>query len=341
MRTPDYSDIPLAIKPIIRDEVTVNLESDGIAEPEYMRLVESNGHEILIPAHLIRAIIFHGNNSIREMQIIKEEAKVLSNHPSHFATLDFVNGSNRTLVLEGTSASVELTPQITWATRKDEEPGWQLHIVGALDLKLMFAQWDDVDGIKKMAETIKDAKALFAMVALIDPTLASKLASRSAVVNLKKSRAIPNMEIKELRKIVEDAQLVTRSESSRNPGGFGNLPIKINGNQVKIAIRVHLPYSPVFTKPYVKDPAKEYGAQAAEENAYIKATTEAWMERFKIAIKGTDWRILNLHDPSEKNGYRNSLSDFWVTKISERDWTSLETAALAAAQITDGTPAKF
>lgn len=318
MRTPDYFDVPLAINPTVIDEVTVNLESDGITQSEYMRLVEPNGNEIIIPARLIPTIVYSGRESLRNMASIKEEAKVLSNHPSHFADLDFVSGSNRKLVLEGTSADIELTPLISWLAEKDKEPGWRLSIVGATTVRLMFARWDDIENIQKMTETIKNPESLFVMVSLVDPTLATKLASRSAAVNLKKSRAIPKMEIKELRKIVEDADLQSRGELTWSSGGFGNLPIKINGSQVRVAIKVHIPENPVFTTPFVKDATQGYKEQAAAQKIHTQETSDEWMRRFRLLIQETDWRIINLQDGSNPYNYRNSASDFWVTKISEK-----------------------
>jgi len=347
MQTPDFQDLPLATKSIFDKEERFELkvDSDSIASPDYVTIFDrQEGEEYLIPAELIPFIANNGMFGLNIMNEEKIKAKILSNHPSHFGELDFVGASNRILVPARGSLKIELTPIISWHyDNKTQWQGWRMYLVGAEKLILSKAEWHDASGIKSMAQAMSNAKSLFTMVALTDQELAKKLSSRRVAASMKKDRSIPKMEISDLRKIIVDANLTSKDpKKSWTAGGFGNLPIKVNGKDVKIAIKIRRPDEPIFIEePFVMPEDTPLSERMVLKQVNEQAVNNEWMTRFMKAIKDTDWRIIDLRDPDKNKSRYRDIGCFWVTRISEEDWRDLEIAAMDAASKSVNTPSKF
>lgn len=347
MRTPDFQDLPLATKSIFdKDErFELKVDSDNIASPDYVTIFDrQEGEEYLIPAELIPFIANNGISGLQDMDEEKIKAKILSNHPSHFGELDFIGDSNRILVPAGGSVKIELTPVISWYyDNKTNWQGWRMYLVGAENLILAKAEWHDSNAIKSMAEAMSNAKSLFTMVALTDQELAKKLSSRRIAASMRENRSIPKMEISDLRKIIIDANLVSKDpKKSWDAGGFGNLPIKVNGKDVKIAIKIKRPSEPIFVEtPFIMPKDTPFSERTTLKQVNEQAINNEWMTRFMKAIKDTDWRIIDLRDPDKNNARYKDIGCFWITRISEEDWRDLEVAAMDAARKSSHTPSKF
>ena len=349
MRTPDFQDSPLSITPIVDGSISLRVDSDSLDSNVYLTVFDSStGKEALVPAELVSMIVKYGTNASNQMASEKEKARIRVNHPSHYTELDSVSKDNeRQLVYKGTSASIELTPVISWYNNNNKDindQGWKLYLVGAEDVTLSKARWDDVAGIKEMTEAISNPKSLFSIVALINPALAKKLSARSLAVTLKKNRSIPKMEISDLRKIFTEAELNSNGDSRYNAGGLGNLSIKINNKEVRIAIKIRRPAHPLFVKSdFVIPKGTEYAKAEQLKQERKESINAEWDKRFKDAIKNTDWRIVDLREPSTTQ-YRNYYNDncFWVTRIPGNDWLNLLDAAVEASKERGyGTSARF
>ena len=354
MRTPDYLDSPLSIETIIEDQHRIFANSDSLTSQTYLTIKDESDQEVLIPANMISTIIKLGDHALRSMAKAKENARMLINHPSHYAELDCAyDGNERQLVSKGASYNLELTPVIAWYNEQEKDltkdennvkEGWKLYLVGAEQLVLAKVSWDDIEGIRNMAQAAENPNALISMVALLDTSLSKKLASRGLVAKTQKQRGIPNMEIKDLQKIFTASNLLSKNKKGYQAGGLGNLPVKINDKKIKVAIKVKKPGFPALAAetlvlPEELEPSEKF---TLEKENMARARIE-WDRRFREAISNSGWRIVDLRDP-KANGpasYYNTKDCLWLTRIPEDQWEDLHLAAFDAAQKVYGVPVKF
>lgn len=300
-----------------------------------------------------------GNTILNEINVnrIQEQQKLY--HPSsRFKSL--VQAKNF-YILEGEDISVEGTPFLQWSVPKSTEgglqPGWKVALIGANEISVQFAQWDDKEGIDRLVNSLSNKNQLLTTLAFINPESTAKLASRRAVTELKNARSLPAVKMTAIRKMIKDLNLDTNPPDTSYHSSYGYLTslfIKVGDIKTPVAIRVDPSRSPRWKKvlpPYTAE--KIHDMTSAQKSAYQtkrsadleiieKETRQEWIRQFRLGMADmAGWRFVSLPNVEYSYSTTKQPEAIWVTRIPLRTWEIIAPAVIATAKSARFRSSKF
>lgn len=344
----------ISLSRLIKEEdFTLEALTESLLGETFLKIIDNTtGEEIKVPFKFADAIVRQGHGLLTESEEQKTEARMLAFHPTkHFDNLiPATPGFNHRLVIDGTSATSEGTPILSWHAGDNggrfavkgygksqiettvNEQGWRLSLAGAEGVGLAFAKWNDLEGITKLVEAMGNQSNLSVIVALTNPQEAAILAARKTAKDLYAARTLPAIKAPIIRKLINDNGLIGRGNSSR--GRLTILSLNVEGTEIPVALAVERPMVPIFTE--VISDRKNSGyfdrVRKAEEIAKLE-----WEIKFRelVAELGNGWRFIDLPLPANRGdsvGRSSKFPTLWLTRINNVTWDSIEPAVKMATK---------
>lgn len=351
------------------DEATMYASSKDLYADAELDIIVGEGKEkktFNLPLNLLPGLLQKGNLMLTELKAAKIIAQKDLYHPA--SRFDFLvpmskNSNKDFYLLQGEDPLVEGTPYLQWvvpkADEKNLEPGWKVSFVGAADIKVQFARWDDKEGIERLANSLKNKEQLLTTLAFIHPESTAKLASRKAVTELKNTRSLPAVKMTEIRRMIKNLELDTNpaDNSYSAHGTLTSLFLKVGNVRTPVAIRVDPSNSPrwkkkipaLTTAEQMKLSKEENKAYQIQRNADLAAnkeeTKEEWIRRFRLGVsentKMVGWRFVSIPNTEYSYTTEKQPDGIWLTRIPEKTWELIAPAAHATARSTHMRGSKF
>jgi hypothetical protein len=313
---------------------------------------ESSKDEIVIPARFLDILNQTSPELTKVMLSRKSTAQQTANDPERvFGLMSFGSmDTSRTQFhsraqfryLKGHDIAVSGTPMLTWLSEEDnaqrvkeggsqitrevtpygaQVAGWNLTLTGSADVSLGFARWNDFAGVASLVASMEDPEALAVSLALLAPEEASVLAAQQNFLSLSDANALPTIEPKLVKKFLQDHDLCGKGD-----GIISTLEITMNARTVPVAIGIKRPSSPNFASEKMLR-AKERSVSLGDTGSNIgeieSIKTQAlieWGTRFKEAVSGSEWRLVDIPYPYSRKG----LELMWITKIELKPWSAIK-----------------
>lgn len=356
------------------DDISISSSAKDLhSEPTLNISRTTKGKEetlFVLPLDILPHLLAKGNNIISELNLAQRNAqRNLYNPGLRFNSLVAMSDNPQMqyrYILDREDVSVEGTPYIYWfqPTIREEDKdknlqsGWKVSLVGTDDTKVLFAKWDDLEGIDRLVASLNDKDALMTTLALFNPDETAKLAARKAISELKSQhRVLPKVKMTLIRKMIKDLNLDTAEDSGWNSYGYlTSLFVTIDKTQIPVAIKIDPSRKPRWMEVLPKTDSAIYDAlnvkekkkydsdrQAAREIIETK-TRQEWIRQFKLGLAQVpgNWRVVSV--PNKEYSYYSSytpLPSLWVTKIPEDTWGTIVPAVFAAAKRTNTRGSKF
>ncbi len=231
-------------------------------------------------------------------------------------------------------------PFLAWTDADDKnvdrDPahiGWNLFICGAENTSIGFAAWNDVDGIKKLVNSMNDTESLLMILSLTDADVSSRLGAMLLAQGLKNSRNLPKLDLVEPKRLIVAAkgtsgpyQLKTR----QTKGLARILYVKSGTSAITVAVALKAP-DILANKPSLGDRKARGVVSTATHADYMKLLvaegTAPWFEKITSTFVEAGWYPVDL--PQPKLNYHSKARVVYFTKIVPEIWTGIRAADAA------------
>lgn len=314
--------------------VTMTPEIVSLDGETRLRLVDANGSELLIPAHMLPALAnrasFYASNLSRTL----DDARRVEHHPSHRhdiveARLDERKG----FTLAQHDPEADGTPYIAWVAERDARPhGWALTMTGIDKVELGFAAWNDIPAQDNLIAMLSDADTCIAIAGITAPTETARMSARVSARALRTARALPGIDLKKARKIITDAGLATHESINQYYAARMRLLTVTSGDkQVPVAVAIQAPDKYLNQRELTKEETREmsWEDRSKLQKQYLDEMREPWLASAKQAFTAAGWRLVDL--AIESRG-RTRPNVFFATRIDAETWSAVSAAATASAR---------
>ena len=226
---------------------------------------------------------------------------------------------------------------------------WVLFITG-FDMKVFgCAKWDDTEGVKALTKSLNNDRELKITAGLTYPKESRVALALSASQEvLKKGK---NNERAELTDILKNSLILDYFQpKGEHPNAYTKIGSFTLGGK-DIAYKINVPNYPIFKEEEVKfsilEKYKEKRQEAKERKELAKLSEleigikkiekinirkSKWIEVFTKEAEAKGWRVCNPY--SYEKGSLETL-DTWLTKLSKKEWETLEPAFVKGESVYD------
>lgn len=297
-----------------------------------LRVVGSDGAELLIPASFLPALAARAGFFSSNLSNTLNDARRAEHHPSARHTLVEASGDRiKVFTVPGVDPLADGTPYLTWQTAQgDRTHGWVLSMTGIENAVLGFAAWDDIPAQDNLVAMLSDAESCLAIAGITAAEATARMSARVTARTLRTARALPGIDLSKARKIITDANLATPDSISRyHAGRLRLLTIASGDKQVPVAVAIQAPdkYEGMREIPQEEARKMSWQDRAKIQNEYIEEMRAPWTANLKQAFINAGWRLVDL-----KPEGRHNQNVIFVTRIDSETWSSVSAAAQASAR---------
>ncbi len=315
------------------------------ATPGQMRITNPDGTEFVIPGQYLRTLQQAIGTNIAIVNLNENLNNLRAQHHGDFKNfgLKIDQETEYKLVTENANPKAIGTPTLIWNHQNtryskydNSKPigaptGWTLTIVGAENVNLGYAQWDDLNGFKNLINAMNDPAALISLGALTDTTgQVTTLTSKLAIQDLWVAGNLPPLTDYEINTIIASAGLQSPDGiQSDHRGRTRILEITMGDHNIPVALAVAAPHK--LERPITTAEKTLPGNQLrALKTSLAKTNLKTWYPKARQALNQAGWKEIKL--PQAHLTWREDLPMLWVTKIPENLWTTIEAAAKEATK---------
>lgn len=345
----DYS-LPIIGSSVKADDCIFTAEIHSLEEEPIIRIQEANKKDVLVPAHLFD--IFLSAYKSDQINLIKARPRSYSSMGSYNSyddkTLEVtkidkmlaeiretflaarrdINAPIKLIKRELSLIPGEPLLSLAWAKRKslsEEEWGWELTFQGLSDVSLGFANWNDPEGILRLAESLDKPKDLMISLALGNSVKAKEFTNMRAFENALSQHLWPTINKTEVETILKKNQLLSPNEEKyyyEKP--IYSLAIRNDALAMRITpIAERIPAIRKRRVPLQLDHMFKFSKASKEalsekDRKKEEKIKEEWLVQVKQCLelpKNGGWREVKVDGKS-------AISGLWVTKIPEALWSS-------------------
>lgn len=297
-----------------------------------LRVLDSNGLEMLIPAHVLPALAARAGMFSGVLTRTLDEARREEHHPNkRHPIVAGSSGKARVFSAPGTDPEADSTPYITWNSETAHRThGWSLSIAGIENASLGFAAWDDIAAQDSLVAMLTEPESCITIAGMTAPEATARMTARLSARSLRSARALPGIDLTKARKIITEAGLSTPETISGYYAARARLLTIASGDRkVPVAVAIAPPDRFEGMREISKEDSATMSWQdrSTLQKEYLEEKRTPWIADVKRAFTNAGWRILDLQIDGRYNTHV-----FFATRIDSETWSSISAAAQAAAR---------
>lgn len=224
------------------------------------------------------------------------------------------------------------TPILVWVDNPTQHAvngqatgsGWGLYLAEAQIPRLGFACWDDLDGIRNLANLANNPETLYAMAALTHPKQMTLLTAIMTAATLIDHPNLPEHPLTALEQLLLQPGIGSEPSTGWNTE-IAHLTIEgPRDERVVVGAGIKAPFTKVDAFLWDREHGTTNLSAVQRWNATVDrvdAETATWRKNAETVLAADGWRLVDLSQVNP-NGYRDTAV-MWVTRLDEDMWQSI------------------